>query len=301
MTVTEVIKVGFKTTYCNWPLILIQFVVQIILGLLFVVPIIVIIFSLGFYVGLFKGEFAPEVFFSGIGEHPLLIVICGLFFFLIWIGALLIGIFLKGGIKGIFRDALVEKERFTLRRFFRYGGYFFKRLFFLWLLFFLTFHILFLTIAGIFGLPIYLIVQKWQEVGMVFGVLLGILGFFLLLLAVLVLGFLFSYSGIVIVIEDSIIERAVKKAFSFIRRNLGPVIGLFFLLILIGIGIIGVFISFDLLLKIPAAIPGIGAGMIALLLPLRLLFNLMQGGAQIYLALFTIASTMVLYLDLSKK
>ncbi|MBA7661126.1 hypothetical protein ES703_69138 [subsurface metagenome] len=301
MTITEVIKEGFKTTYRNWPLILIQFVVQIILGLLFIVPILFIILSLGFYAGLTKGEFTPELFQQGLRTHPLLMVICGLFFLLIWIGAILLGIFLRGGIKGIFRDALIKKERFTLRRFFRYGGYFFKRLFLLWLLFFLAFHILFLIFGGIFGLPIYLLVQKCQEAGMIFGVLLGILGFFLLLLASLALGLVFSYSGIVIVVEDFILRRAVKKAFSFVRRNLGLVLGLFFLLILISIGVIGVFISFDLLLKIPASIPGIGAGMLIFLLPLRFLLNFVQSGAQIYLTLFSIASTMVLYLNLSKK
>ncbi len=301
MTITEAIKEGFKTTYRNWPLILIQFVIQIILGLLFIVPVLFILFSLGFYAGLTKGEFSLELFQQGLRAHPLLIVICGLFFLLIWIGAILLGIFLKGGIKGIFRDALIKKEKFTLRRFFRYGGYFFKRLFLLWLLFFLAFHILFLTLGGIFGLPVYLLIQKCQEAGMVFGVLLGILGFFLLLLASLTLGLVFSYSGIVIVVEDSILKRAVKKAFSFIRRNLGPVLGLFFLFILIGIGVIGVFISFDLLLKIPASIPGIGAGMLIFLLPLRFLLNFVQSGAQIYLTLFTIASTMALYLSLSKK
>ncbi len=301
MTITEAIKEGFKTTYRNWPLILIQFVVQIILGLLFIVPVLFILFSLGFYAGLTKGEFSPELFQQGLRAHPLLIVICGLFFLLIWIGAILLGIFLKGGIKGIFRDALIKKEKFTLRRFFRYGGYFFKRLFLLWLLFFLAFHILFLTLGGIFGLPIYLLIQKCQEAGMVFGVLLGILGFFLLLLASLALGLVFSYSGIVIVVEDSILRRAVKKAFSFIRRNLGLVLGLFFLLILISIGVIGVFISFDLLLKIPASIPGIGAGLLIFLLPLRFLLNFVQSGAQIYLTLFSIASTMVLYLSLSEK
>ena len=301
MTITEAIKEGFKITYRNWPLILIQFVAQIILGFLFIIPILFIIFSLGFYTGLPKGEFAPEVFLSGISEHPLLMVICGLFFLLIWIGAILLGIFLRGGIKGIFRDALIKKEKFTLRRFFRYGGYFFRRLFFLWLLFFLAFHILFLILGGIFGLPIYLLIQKCQEAGMVFGILLGILGFFLLLLANLALGLVFSYSGIVIVVEDSILRKAVKRALAFIKRNLGPVLGLFFLLILISIGVIGVFISFDLLLKISASIPGIGAGMLIFLLPLRFLSNVVQSGAQIYLTLFTIASTMVLYLSLSKK
>ncbi len=300
MTITEAIKEGFKTTYRNWPLILIQFVVQIILGLLFIVPVLFILFSLGFYAGLTKGEFSPELFQQGLRAHPLLIVICGLFFLLIWIGAILLGIFLKGGIKGIFRDALIKKEKFTLRRFFRYGGYFFKRLFLLWLLFFLAFHILFLTLGGIFGLPIYLLIQKCQEAGMVFGILLGILGFFLLLLASLALGLLFSYSGIVIVIEDSMLKRAIKKAFSLIRRNLGLVLGLFFLLILISIGVIGVFISLDLLLKIPASIPGIGTGMLIFLLPLRFLLNFVQSGAQTYLTLFTIASTMVLYLGLRK-
>ncbi len=301
MTVTEAIKKGFKVTYRNWPLILIQFVVQIILGLLFIVPILFIILSLGFYAGLTKGEFTPELFQQGLRTHPLLMVICGLFFLLVWIGAILLGIFLKGGIKGIFRDALIKKERFTLKRFFRYGGYFFKRLFLLWLLFFLALHSLFLILGGIFGFPIYLLVQKCQEVGMVFGVLLGILGFFLLLLASLALGLVFSYSGIVIVIEDAMLKRAVKKAFSFIRRNLGLVLGLFFLLIFISIGVIGVFISFDLLLKIPVSIPGIGAGMLIFLLPLRFLLNFVQSGAQIYLTLFSIASTMVLYLSLSKK
>ncbi len=300
MTVTEAIKEGFKTTYRNWPLILIQFIVQIILGLLFIVPVLFIIFSLGFYAGLTRGEFSPELFQQGLRAHPLLIVICGLFFSLIWIGAILLGIFLRGGIKGIFRDALIKREKFVLGRFFRYGGYFFKRLFLLWLLFFLAFLILFLVLGGIFGLPIYLLVQKYQEVGMVFGVLLGILGFFLLLLALLTLGLIFSYSGIVIVIEDSIPKEAVKRALAFIKRNLGPVLGLFFLLILIGIGVLGVFISFDLLLKIPTFIPGIGAGMIVLLLPLRLLLNLVYSGVQIYLALFTVVSTMVLYLSLRK-
>ncbi|MBA7620792.1 hypothetical protein ES703_28147 [subsurface metagenome] len=300
MTITEAIKEGFKTTYRNWPLILIQFVVQIILGLLFIVPVLFIIFSLGFYTGLTKGKFTPELFQQGLRAHPLLIVICGLFFLLIWIGAILLSIFLRGGIKGIFRDALIKKEKFTLKRFFRYGGYFFKRLFLLWLLFFLAFQVLFLTLGGIFGLPIYLLIQKCQGTGMVFGVLLGILGFFLLLLASLALGLVFSYSGIVIVVEDSILKRAVKKAFSFIRRNLGLVLGLFFLLILIGIGVIGVFISFDLLLKIPASILGIGAGVLIFLLPLRFLLNFVQSGAQIYLTLFTIASTMVLYLGLRK-
>jgi len=300
MTVTEAIREGFKATYRNWPLILIQFVFQIILGLLFIVPVLFILFSLGFYAGLTKGEFSPELFQQGLRAHPLLIVICGLFFLLIWIGALLLGIFLRGGIGGIFRDALLKKERFTLRKFFRYGGYFFKRLFLLWLLFFLAFHILFLVLGGIFGLPIYLLIQKCQGIGMVFGVLLGILGFLLLLLALLALGLIFSYSGIVIVVENSVLKRAVKKASSFIKRNLGPILGLFFLLILIGIGVVGVFISFDLLLKVPASIPGIGAGMILFLLPLRLLFNLIQSGAQIYLGLFTIASTMVLYLGLRK-
>ncbi|MCG2677119.1 hypothetical protein L6386_00920 [bacterium] len=301
MTVIEAIKEGFKTTYRNWPLILIQFAVQIILVLLFIVPILFILFSLGFYAGLLRGEFAPEVFLSGISEHPLLMVICGLFFLLIWIGAILLGIFLRGGIKGIFKDTLIEKERFALRKFFRYGGYFFKRLFLLWLLFFLTFYILFLIFGGIFGLPIYLLVQKCHETGMIFGVLLGILGFFLFLLALLAFGLIFSYSGIIIVVEDSILRRAVKKAFSFIRRNLGPVLGLFFLFILITIGVMGVFISLDLLLKIPTSIPGLGTGMVILLLPLRLLFNVIQSGVQIYLALFSIASTMVLYLNLSKK
>lgn len=301
MTVTEAIKEGFKTTYRNWPLILIQFIVQIILGFLFIVPVLFIIFSLGFYAGLTRGEFSPELFQQGLRAHPLLIVICGLFFLLIWIGAILLGIFLRGGIKGIFKDALIKKERFALGRFFRYGGYFFKRLFLLWLLFFLAFLILFLVLGGIFGLPIYLLVQKYQEVGMVFGVLLGILGFFLLLLALLALGLIFSYSGIVIVIEDSIPKKAVKRALAFIKRNLGPVLGLFFLLILIGIGVLGVFIFFGLLLKIPTFIPGIGVGMIVLLLPLRLLLNLVQSGVQIYLALFTVVSTMVLYLNLSKK
>lgn len=301
MTVTEAIKEGFKTTYRNWPLILIQFIVQIILGLLFIVPVLFIIFSLGFYAGLTRGEFSPELFQQGLRAHPLLIVICGLFFLLIWIGAILLGIFLRGGIKGIFRDALIKREKFVLGRFFRYGGYFFKRLFLLWLLFFLASLILFLVLGGIFGLPIYLLVQKCQEVGMVFGVLLGILGFFLFLLALLALGLIFSYSGIVIVIEDSIPKKAVKRALAFIKRNLGPVLGLFFLLILIGIGILAVFIFFGLLLKIPTFIPGIGAGMIVLLLPLRLLLNLVQSGVQIYLALFTVVSTMVLYLNLSKK
>ena len=300
MSVIEAIKEGFKATYRNWPLILIQFVVQIILGLLFVVPVLFILFSLGFYAGLTKGEFSPELFQQALRAHPLLIVICGLFFLLIWIGVILLGIFLRGGIGGIFRDALIKKERFTLRKFFRHGGYFFKRLFFLWLLFFLAFHTLFLVLGGIFGLPIYLLIQKCQGIGMVFGVLLGILGFLLLLLALLVLGLIFSYSGIVIVVENSVLKRAVKKASSFIKRNLGPVLGLFFLLNLIGIGIVGVFISFNLLLKVPASISGIGAGMILLLLPLRLLLNLVQGGAQIYLALFTVASTMVLYLGLRK-
>ena len=301
MTVIEAVKEGFKTTYCNWPLILIQFVVQIILVLLLIVPILFILFSLGFYTGLFEGEFAPEVFLSGISEHLLLMVICGLFFLIIWIGIILLGIFLGGGVKGIFRDVLIKKEKFALRKFFHYGGYFFKRLFFLWLLFFLAFHILFLILGGIFGFPIYLLVQRCHEAGLIFGVLLGILGFFLFLLALLVFGLIFSYSGIVIVVEDSILKRAVKKAFSFIRRNLGPVLGLFFLFILISIGVIGVFISFDLLLKIPTSTPGIGAGMVILLLPLRLFLNLIQSTAQIYLTLFSIASTMVLYLNLSKK
>lgn len=300
MTVTEAIREGFKATYRNWPLILIQFVVQTILGFLFIVPIIFIILSLGFYTGLTRGEFAPEVFLSGLSTHPLLIVICGLFLFLIWIGAILLGIFLRGGIKGIFRDALMKKEKFVLRRFFRYGGYFFKRLFLLWFLFFLAFHILFLVLGGIFGLPIYLLVQKYQAAGMIFGILLGILGFFLLLLALLALGLIFSYSGIVIVVEDSILKRAVKRALTFIKRNLGPVLGLFFLLILISIGVVGIFISFDLLLKIPTSLPGIGTGLIFLLLPLRLILNLVQSGAQIYLALFSIASTMVLYFSLRK-
>ena len=170
MTVIEAIKEGFKTTYRNWPLILIQFVVQIILVLLFIVPILFILFFLGFYAGLLKGEFAPEVFFSGISEYPLLMIICGLFFLFIWIGAILLGIFLRGGIKGIFKDTLIEKKRFALRKFFRYGSYFFKRLFFLWLLFFLTFHILFLILGGIFGFPIYLLVQKCHETGMIFGI-----------------------------------------------------------------------------------------------------------------------------------
>ena len=301
MTVIEAIKEGFKATYRNWPLILIQFVIQIILGLLFVVPMLFLIFSLGFYTGLIKGEFTPEVFLSGLEQHPLAIVICGLLFLLIWIGAILLGIFLRGGIKGIFKDALIEKKKFALRRFFRYGGYFFKRLLLLWLFFFLAFHIFFLILGGLFGFPIYLLVQKCQEVGMVFGVLLGILGFFVFLLVLLALGLVFSYSGIVIVIEDSMLKRAVKKALAFIRRNLGPVLGLFFLLILIGIGVIGVFISFDLLLKIPASILGIGTRMIVFFLPLRVILNLIQGGAQIYLALFSIVSTMALYLNLSKK
>jgi len=301
MTVAKAIKEGFKATYRNWPLILIQFVVQIILWLLFIVPVLFVIFSLGVYAGLTKGEFSPELFQQGLRAHPSLIVICGLFFLLIWIGAILLGIFLKGGIGGIFRDAVLKKERFTLRKFFRYGGYFFKRLFLLWLLFFLAFHIPFLVLGGIFGLPIYLLIQKCQGIGMVFGVLLGILGFFLFLLVLLALGLIFSYAGIVIVVENSILKRAVKKAFSFIKRNLGPVLGLFFLLILIGIGVVGVFISFYLLLKVPASIPGIGAGMLLLFLLLRLLLNLVQSGAQIYLGLFTIAATMVLYLNLGNK
>lgn len=292
MTITEAIKEGFKATYRNWPLILIQFVAQIILGFLFILPILFIIFSLGFYAGLTKGEFTPELFQQGLRTHPLLIVICGLFFLLIWIGAILLGIFLRGGIKGIFRDGLIKKEKFTLRRFFRYGGYFFKRLFFLWLLFFLAFHVLFLILGGIFGLPIYLLIQKCQEAGIVFGVLLGILGFFLLLLASLALGLIFSYSGIVIVVEDSILRKAVKRALAFIKRNLGPVLGLFFLLILISIGAM-----------IPLAIFGSFLGILGSTLTLSailLLFNLIQSGAQIYLALFSIASTMVLYLGLRK-
>jgi hypothetical protein len=300
--ITEAIKEGFKATYRNWPLILIQFVVQIILGLLFIVPVLFILFSLGFYAGLTKGEFSPELFQQGLRAHPLLIVICGLFFLIIWIGAILLGIFLKGGIKGIFRDALIYKEKFALRRFFRYGGYFFKRLFLLWLFFIVAIQILFLLLGGIFGPPIYLLVQKCHGMGMVFGVLLGILGFLLFLLALFALGLIFSYSGIVIVVEDSMLKRAVKRASSFIKRNLGPVLGLFFLLLLISIGVMGVFISFGFLLKIPTSIPGLGTtGMVILLLPLHLLFNLIQSGAQIYLGLFTIASTMVLYLNLSNK
>ncbi len=292
MTVTEAIREGFKATYRNWPLILVQFVVQIILGLLFIIPVLFIIF---FYVGLTKGEFGPELFQQGLERPPLLIVIWGLFFFM---GAILLGIFLRGGIKGIFRDALLEKERFTLGRFFRYGGYFFRRLFLLWFLFFLASLVLFLVLGGIFGLPVYLLVQKFQEMGMVFGVLLGSIGFLLLLLALLVLGLIFSYSGIVIVVEDSMLKGALKGASSFIGRNLGPVLGLFFLLILIAIGAIIPFAVFGPFLGILASASSLSA---LLLLPLRLLLNLIQSGVQIYLALFTIASTMVLYLSLSKK
>jgi hypothetical protein len=297
MTVSEVLFGGFRVIYRNWPLILIQLAVQFIMIILIMAFLLFIVFSSYDLAGaLGKEEFLPQALFSAPNELPVSPLLFIFFFFLIGVGVMLVNIFLSGGIRGLLRDVLVGKREFHLRKFFTYGTYFFGRLFALSLFFFLTICIFLSVAAGAFGLPIYFL-RGCGTAGLVMCILLGLLGLFLYFMVALSLSLVFFYSQVVIVLEDYGVRQAVKNTLVFIKGNLGPVLRLFFSLILCTLGLAFILSFFNFFSIFPLLLPG----RTIFLLPLSLLSKLCHQGALVYFSLFSIASTMILYLDLRKE
>lgn len=143
----------------------------------------------------------------------------------------LIGIFLQGGLLGVYRDK-IKTGTLPLNMFAAYGGRYYLRL--------LGLGLLVMLILGVIGLIGVAIAAAFGAVGGGANAILGILAALVVLVtfvAELVFGLPLLYSGYVLVADDSGIIASIKTSFSFVKQYWGRVLVLFLLLILFAFGL----------------------------------------------------------------
>ena len=284
MSLSEILKEGFRITNRNWPLVLIHlgglFLLLFVLFFSFFLPLL-ISGSFTLLSDFDWEDFLEDPFlFQG---APLLLLLIVPFLFL---GLTLLNgfyIFVAGGVKGVYKEDLLQEnsQSFTFSRFIQNGKVYFWRIAGLWALLGLIIFPL-LILFGIFG-GVVVWMMKIGDVEYYSLIFMGILIIFSTLLFTLY----FSYSNILLVMEDEGAGGAMRRGLQFLKDHFGPAAGLYLVLVLIHFGISALFTGIQFPFNF---IPVVGTLVSLFLLPIQTLLS-------IYLSLFFTAAMMVFYRD----
>ena len=143
----------------------------------------------------------------------------------------LLNILYAGGILGVFHS---PEEKFTIKRFFSFGGSYFNRFFRLFIISCVFYGILYFVAAP----NIYKMVNRFSETAfserivMVVALILSVVMFFLLFLV----NMIFDYAKIRTVVGDSrSMLKETGRAIAFVFKNFGKTLGLYYFIGLLGI------------------------------------------------------------------
>ena len=144
---------------------------------------------------------------------------------------ILLNIIFAGGILGVFHS---PEEKFTIKRFFSFGGNYFNRFLRLFIISWVFYGILYFVLVP----NVYKIVNSVSQtafserVPMVIGLIFAVVMFFLLFLV----NMIFDYAKIRTVVGDSrSMLKETGRAIAFVFRNFGRTMGLYYFIGLLGI------------------------------------------------------------------
>lgn len=293
MSIGEVLKKGFHLTNRFWPLVFVHlggfFLLFVILFFSILIPLIIS----GTHTLLreFEWDRIQEINFEDfpLENVPFLILT---FLPFVFLGTTLssgLTIFLSGGVKGIYKEELLQEgmnPSFSFSRFFQNGKFFFWRIAGLWVLL----GLILISILLLFGVPMggVMVLLEVDEVGE--GLFALVLLMFLLFFSLLLFTLYAYFANVLLVMENERPGGAVKGGIRFLKDHFGPAARIFFVLFLIQFGV-GLFFIF---IQLPFSfIPLLGTLTSLFLLPFQSLLS-------IYLSLFLTATLMVFYWDRSK-